>query len=158
MKNNFLKIFLSLTFALLLLGACKDEYDDTKQAGQDFLAANKLNPGVIETASGLQYFVYNDNPYGFYPRATTTQFTMNLHGYFIDGTEFDSYDNKIITYQSLPTGLKEVVRRIRIGSKWRVWIPSSLAYGSDGLTNDNGGYKVDPNSVLIYDIEILSEN
>ena len=57
----------------------------------------------------------------------------------------------------MPAGMQEAVRKMRIGSKWRIWVPAELAYGSDGLTDSVGAYLIDPNTVLIYDIEILAE-
>lgn len=157
MKINFWKILLMLSFSILVLGGCKEEYDDTAQAGKDFLAANKSNPGVIETSTGLQYKVDYDNPYGIHIRTGATKVYITWTVYFINGSKFKSTITEYQVLEALPVGLQELIRRMKIGSKFTAWLPASLAYGSDGLKDASGGYTVDPNTVLIYEIEILSE-
>lgn len=155
-KTVIRRLFYILALALALV-SCAEEFDDTSQAGKDFLEANKANSDVCVTASGLQYKVIKDNPYGIYPRIITGYIKLNLTGYFLDGTVYESGEGKTYLYSSLISGLKEAVRRMKIGSKWRVWIPSGLAFGSDGVTDSSGAYLVDPNTTMIYDVELLEE-
>lgn len=158
MKIKSLKLVFFVLVLSLALGACKAEYDDTAQVGEDFLEANKANSDVNVTASGLQYKVINDNPYGIYPRLTGFVYVY-YKSYFIDGSPCKkSYtDTASVAYLQQNAGLQEAIRKMRIGSKWRIWIPSNLAYGSDGLKDTDGSYIVDPNTVLMYDIELLGE-
>lgn len=156
MKNRFLKLLLFLFALLLAFSSCKEEYEDTKDAGNNLLEANKNEAGVVVTASGLQYKVIYNNPYGIYPRLNGyLQITRAC--YFIDGSTYQEEATYLDTYTSMPAGMQEAVRKMRIGSKWRIWVPAELAYGSDGLTDSVGAYLIDPNTVLIYDIEILAE-
>lgn len=157
MKNRFLKLLLFLFALLLAFSSCKEEYEDTKDAGNNLLEANKNEAGVVVTASGLQYKVIYNNPYGIYPRLTGS-LLINRTGYFLDGTVYEPSSIKWEAYSDLPNGMQEAVRKMRIGSKWRIWMPAELAYGADGVTNSGGGYAVDPNTVLVYDLEILEEN
>lgn len=157
MKTRLIRILFVMFSSVLLLSACAEEYDDTADAGTDFLEANKTQAGVVVTASGLQYKVEYDNPYGLYPHQNSV-LKIVYNGYFIDGTPFATTDSfKYISYSDLPVGMQEAVRRMKIGSKWRIWLPSDLAYGSDGLTNSAGDFIVDPNSAVYYDVQILDE-
>ena len=124
MKNRFLKLLLFLFALLLAFSSCKEEYEDTKDAGNNLLEANKNEAGVVVTASGLQYKVIYNNPYGIYPRLNGyLQITRAC--YFIDGSTYQEEATYLDTYTSMPAGMQEAVRKMRIGSKWRIWVPVS---------------------------------
>ncbi|MHC4871548.1 MAG: FKBP-type peptidyl-prolyl cis-trans isomerase [Planctomycetota bacterium] len=121
--------------------------------GQAFLAANKKKKGVVTTASGLQYMVLK-NSKGAKPTAADTV-TVNYRGTLLDGTEFDSSykRNKPISFplNGVIKGWTEGVQLMGVGSKYKLFIPSELAYGPRGA-----GGVIGPNATLIFEIELLS--
>lgn len=123
----------------------------TIDAGQKFLAQNKLKPGVKTTASGLQYEVIREGT-GIKPTALDT-FVCHYRGTFIDGTEFDaSYKRgEPLTYplnQVIP-GWTEGLQLMSVGSKYKFYIPYNIAYGAFDYNGIPGG------SMLIFDLELL---
>jgi len=120
-----------------------------------FLAENKKKEGVITTASGLQYSVIKSGSEdGKKPGASDTV-VVHYSGTLIDGTKFDSsYDRgKPATFgvgQVIP-GWTEVLKLMKPGDKWAVVIPSELGYGNRGA-----GAKIGPDSVLLFDVELIS--
>jgi FKBP-type peptidyl-prolyl cis-trans isomerase len=124
-----------------------------KKAGAEFLAENKKKEGVVVTASGLQYKILTKGN-GKIPKPTDIV-KVHYRGTLIDGKEFDSSHkhgepakfpvNRVIK------GWVEVLQLMPVGSKWQVFIPSELAYGEDGY-----GEIIEPNSVLIFEVELLS--
>jgi FKBP-type peptidyl-prolyl cis-trans isomerase len=124
-----------------------------KKQGEDFLAKNKNEPGVITTASGLQYKVLAEGS-GDSP-GPNDEAKVNYRGTLIDGTEFDSsYKRGQPITASLKGGVIpgwiEVLKLMKAGSKYKVFIPSNLAYGERGQRG------IPPNSVLIFEMEMLS--
>lgn len=123
-----------------------------KQAGEEFLNINKNKAGVYVLPSGLQYQVLTEGT-GKKPTANDTV-KCHYHGTLIDGTVFDSsYDrgqaaefgvNQVIA------GWVEALQLMSEGSKWRLFIPSELAYGERGA-----GQHIQPHSTLIFDVELL---
>lgn len=126
--------------------------DAAKKAGTDFLAKNKSKPGVKSTKSGLQYKVLKKGN-GKQPSATDTV-VVHYKGTLIDGTVFDSsYKRKeplTIPLTNVIKGWQEVMPMMKTGAKWQAYIPSDLAYGSNGA-----GGNIGPNEALIFDIELL---
>ncbi len=125
--------------------------ESNKVAGAAFLAANKNNSGVITLPDGLQYQVLTTGT-GAVPAATDTV-TVNYRGSLLDGTEFDS-SYKRGQPASFPVGgvihgWTEALEKMPVGSKWKLFIPSELAYGEQG----NRG--IPPNSTLIFEVELL---
>jgi FKBP-type peptidyl-prolyl cis-trans isomerase len=123
-----------------------------KAEGDAFLAANKNNPGVVTLPDGLQYTVLT-NGTGPMPAASDTV-SVNYRGTLIDGTEFDS-SYKRGQPASFPVGgvihgWTEALEKMNVGSKWKLFIPAALAYGEQGRPG------IPPNSVLIFDVELLS--
>lgn len=123
----------------------------TAQASE-FLAQNKQRPGVTETATGLQYEVLQQ---GTGPKPTKNDVvTVHYRGTLLDGTEFDS------SYQrgeptSFPVGAviagwTEALQLMPVGSKYKLFIPSDLAYGQRGAPP-----RIGPNSMLIFEVELL---
>lgn len=123
-----------------------------KEISEGFLAENKQQEGVITTASGLQYIVIKEGD-GPKPKETDT-ISCHYEGRLIDGTVFDSSyrRNQPIEFpvnQVIP-GWVEALQLMPVGSKWRLFIPSELAYGEHGA-----GDIIRPNSALIFDVELL---
>jgi FKBP-type peptidyl-prolyl cis-trans isomerase len=123
-----------------------------KEDGEKFLAENAKKPNVKTTKSGIQYEVLTEGK-GEKPKATDTV-TVNYVGTLIDGKEFDSSikRNEPATFavNAVIPGWVEVLQMMPVGSKWRVVIPSDLAYGTGGTGGDIG-----PNATLIFEIELL---
>jgi FKBP-type peptidyl-prolyl cis-trans isomerase FklB len=123
-----------------------------KADGEAFLAKNKTQAGVITLPDGLQYSVIT-NGTGPLPSATDTV-TVNYRGTLIDGTEFDS-SYKRGQPASFPVGgvihgWTEALQKMPVGSKWKLFIPSELAYGEPGRPG------IPPSSTLIFEVELLS--
>lgn len=125
------------------------------EAGRKFLAENGKRKGVKQTASGLQYEVLKAGS-GAQP-GPTDNVTVHYRGTLIDGTEFDSsYERgEPVTFgvDEVIDGWKEALPLMREGAEWRIFIPSELAYGSRGAGQD-----IPPNSVLVFDIQLISIN
>lgn len=123
-----------------------------KKAGEEFLAINKNKAGVVTLPSGLQYEVLKQGE-GKKPGATD-QVRCHYHGTLIDGTVFDSSVERgepaVFGVNQVIAGWVEALQLMNEGSKWRLFIPSDLAYGSRGA-----GQTIQPNSTLIFDVELL---
>jgi FKBP-type peptidyl-prolyl cis-trans isomerase len=127
--------------------------EKNKVEGEAFLAKNKEKPGVKTTASGLQYEVISEGT-GPMPKATDSV-TVNYKGTLMDGTVFDSsYDRKepvtFVLNQVIP-GWTEGVQLMKVGSKYKFYIPAAMGYGERGAGNTIG-----PNTPLIFEVELLS--
>jgi FKBP-type peptidyl-prolyl cis-trans isomerase FklB len=124
-----------------------------KAAGDAFLAANAKNPGVQTLPDGLQYLVIT-NGSGPTPSASD-RVSVNYRGTLIDGTEFDSSykHGKPVDFGvgQVIHGWTEALEKMPVGSKWKLFIPSELAYG------ERGNRGIPPNSVLIFEVELLSK-
>ncbi len=122
------------------------------RAGNEFLEINKNKPGVEVLASGLQYQVIKKGE-GKIPVATD-QVKVHYHGTLIDGTVFDSSIERgtpaTFGVTQVIKGWVEALQLMPVGSKWRLFIPSGLAYGASGA-----GQTIEPNSALIFDVELL---
>lgn len=122
------------------------------KAGEAFLAENGKRAEVRTTPSGLQYEVLTEGT-GAQP-AAGDQVEVHYTGKLIDGTVFDSSVDRGMpatfgVTQVIP-GWVEALQMMKAGSKWRLFIPSQLAYGPQGAGNIIG-----PNSTLIFDVELL---
>ncbi len=124
-----------------------------KAAGAKFLEENKKKEGVIVTKSGLQYQVLKEGK-GEKAKLTDTV-EVQYVGTLIDGTEFDSSIKRgkpaeFQVNQVIP-GWGEALQLMNPGTKLHLVIPSELAYGENGAAP-----QIQPNSVLIFDVELLS--
>lgn len=124
-----------------------------KADGEAFLAQNKTKEGVVTTASGLQYQVLTPGN-GNHPKSTDVV-TVQYVGKLLDGTEFDS-SYKRNQPASFPVngvipGWTEALQLMKPGAKYRLFIPSKLAYGESGA-----GDVIGPNAVLVFEVELLS--
>ncbi|MEP7278634.1 MAG: FKBP-type peptidyl-prolyl cis-trans isomerase [Bacteroidota bacterium] len=122
------------------------------QAGQDFLATNKIKEGVVSLPSGLQYQVLTTGT-GVKPGARDNV-TCHYHGTLIDGTVFDSSVQRgqpaSFPLDRVISGWTEGLQLMPTGSKWRFFIPHNLGYGDRQVSAQIG-----PNSVLIFDVELI---
>lgn len=127
------------------------KYGQTKQEGEEFLAANATKDGVIVTESGLQYEVIKMGK-GPKPSATD-RVRVHYHGTLIDGTVFDSSVERgePITFglNQVIAGWTEGVQLMPVGSKFRFYIPQELGYGA----REAGS--IPPYSTLIFEVELL---
>lgn len=123
-----------------------------KEEGKKFLADNGKRSGVVTTASGLQYEVLKAGN-GPKPTAESTV-KVHYHGTNIDGTVFDSSVDRgePVTFGvgQVIKGWTEALQLMPVGSKWKLFIPSELAYGEQAA-----GPKIKPNSVLVFEVELL---
>jgi FKBP-type peptidyl-prolyl cis-trans isomerase FklB len=123
-----------------------------KAEGEAFLAANAKKEGVVTLPSGLQYKVIKEGT-GPIPKLTD-KVLCNYRGTLIDGTEFDSSYKRNMPAEfpvnGVIAGWIEALQKMKVGSKWQLFVPSNLAYGER-----SPGPPITPNSTLIFDIELL---
>ncbi|MGC8491808.1 MAG: FKBP-type peptidyl-prolyl cis-trans isomerase [Syntrophobacteraceae bacterium] len=124
-----------------------------KKQGEAFLAANKSRPGVVTLPDGLQYKVIK-NGRGNKPTESDTV-VANLRGTLVDGTEFNNTYRRgqpaVFKLSKTIPGLKQALKLMPVGSEWKVFIPSGLAYG-----DRRWGRRIGPDSTLIFDIQLVS--
>ncbi|TGD80470.1 FKBP-type peptidyl-prolyl cis-trans isomerase N-terminal domain-containing protein [Hymenobacter wooponensis] len=142
------------------VGQEEDESQDSnsmnnKAEGEAFLAENKNKPGVQTLPSGLQYEVLTEGT-GKKP-GPSSSVTTHYHGTLINGNVFDSSYQRgqpaTFGVNQVIAGWTEALQLMPEGSKWRLYIPSDLAYGRRGAGRDIG-----PDSALIFDVELLKVN
>lgn len=136
-----------------LAGLNADKSAANLQVGQDFLATNKSNEGVVELESGLQYQILTLGE-GDKPLPTHTV-TCHYHGTLINGTIFDSSVQRgqpaSFPLNQVITGWTEGLQLMPVGSKFRFFIPPHLGYGNRQVSAEIGA-----NSTLIFDVELIS--
>ena len=126
--------------------------EKNRKEGEEFLAANKNKPGVITLTNGLQYTILAEGD-GPSPKPEDTV-TVNYRGTLLDGTEFDrSPANQPANFAAncVIRGWTEALTRMKVGSKWKLFIPFDLAYGPLGRQP-----KIGPNATLLFDVELVS--
>lgn len=128
------------------------KYGDSKAKGEQFLAENALKDGVITTASGLQYEVLKKGR-GKKTPVATDRVKVHYHGTLIDGTVFDSSVERgepiIFALTQVIPGWTEALQLMTVGSKYRLYIPQALGYGSQSAGN------IPPYSTLIFEVELI---
>ena len=121
-------------------------------AGREYLAANGKRDGVVTLDSGLQYEVITEGS-GAKPTLTSTV-TTHYHGTTIDGAVFDSSVDRgqpaSFPVNGVIAGWTEALQLMPVGSKWRLFVPSDLAYGERGA-----GGQIGPHTTLIFEVELL---
>jgi FKBP-type peptidyl-prolyl cis-trans isomerase FklB len=129
------------------------KFAPVKSEGVAFLAANKKKDSVVVLPSGMQYKVLVKGT-GEIPKATD-KVNVHYHGTLINGTVFDSSVNRgtpaTFGVTQVIAGWVEALQLMPVGSKWKLFIPSDLAYGERGA-----GENIPPFSTLIFDVELLS--
>jgi FKBP-type peptidyl-prolyl cis-trans isomerase len=127
--------------------------ESNKQAGDQFLAANKTKEGVTTLPSGLQYKVLKEGT-GAKPNATDTV-DCQYRGTLIDGREFDSSYKRgqpaTFPVNGVIKGWTEALQLMPVGSKWQLFVPADLAYGER-----SPGSEIGPNATLIFEVDLLS--
>ena len=128
---------------------------DNKTIGREFLEENAKNDSVVQTTSGLQYMVLKEGT-GAKP-GPTDEVTVHYTGRLLDGTVFDSSVDRgepaTFPLDKVIPGWTEGLQIMSEGAKYRLFIPSELAYGSKGA-----GEQIQPNSTLIFDVELIKVN
>jgi FKBP-type peptidyl-prolyl cis-trans isomerase FklB len=123
-----------------------------KKLGQDFLAANAKKPGIVTLPDGLQYQVLKT---GAGPKPKLTDMVrVHYHGTLIDGRVFDSSVDRgqpiELNVNGVIPGWTEALQLMPVGSKWKLFVPSDLAYG-----DRQAGQLIAPGSTLVFDVELL---
>jgi len=125
---------------------------DNKAKEEAFLKENASKPGIKVTASGLQYKVITE---GTGPRPLESD-TVKVHyrGSLLDGSEFDSSYKRnepaVFPLKGVIKGWTEALQLMKVGAKYQIFLPSSLAYGEQGA-----GQVIGPNSTLVFEVELL---
>ncbi|GAA4754293.1 FKBP-type peptidyl-prolyl cis-trans isomerase [Flavisolibacter ginsenosidimutans] len=134
-----------------LQSAKNEKLQKEKEEGMAFMQENKSKEGVVELPSGIQYQILKEGT-GEKP---TLKSTIKAHyrGALLSGKEFDSSFKRNQPFTAKPTqliqGWQEVLPMMPVGSTWRLWLPSHLAYGDNGTGGIPGG------ATLVFDIELL---
>jgi FKBP-type peptidyl-prolyl cis-trans isomerase FklB len=122
--------------------------EKNQKAGEAFLAKNKTKKGVVTLPDGLQYKIITDGKGETI--AASDIVTVRYEGRLIDGTKFDSSDKTQFQVGGVIRGWTEGLTHMKVGSKWELYIPSDLAYGSSGRPP-----RIEPGSTLIFEVELL---
>jgi FKBP-type peptidyl-prolyl cis-trans isomerase FklB len=125
--------------------------EENQKAAQTFFAENRDKEGVVTLPSGLQYQVIQPGS-GDSPKATDVV-AVHYRGTLLDGTEFDSSYSRgkagrFAVNRVIP-GWTEALQKMRVGAKWKLFIPPGLAYGERTVG------KIGPNSALIFEVELV---
>lgn len=131
----------------------QQKQNDNMKTGEEFLAENTKKEGVVSLPSGLQYEVITMGT-GEKPLAHNTV-TCHYHGTVISGEVFDSSVQRgqpaSFPLNAVISGWTEALQLMPTGSKWRLFLPPHLAYGSRQVSKVIG-----PNSTLIFEVELIS--
>jgi FKBP-type peptidyl-prolyl cis-trans isomerase FklB len=126
--------------------------DAAQAAGAAFLEENGARDGVVTTDTGLQYEILTEGS-GESP-VTSDTVVVHYRGMLLDGTEFDSSyareNPATFPLEGIVKGWQEALQLMKVGGKWKVFLPSELAYGAQGAGN-----RIGPNETLIFEIELL---
>lgn len=126
--------------------------EENKRAGEAFLAENAKRPGVVTLPSGLQYEILAEGK-GRKPKATD-KVQCHYHGTLIDGQVFDSSIQRgapaVFGVNQVIPGWVEALQLMPEGSRWKLYIPSGLAYGEQGA-----GGSIPANATLVFEVELI---
>lgn len=135
-----------------LIGLQSKKAEIAEKEAQGFFIENAKKEGVTETASGLQYEVIKEGT-GAKP---TAEDVVKVHytGTLLDGTKFDSSVDRGEPAQfpvgGVISGWTEALQLMKVGAKWKLYIPSNLGYGQRGA-----GQLIKPGATLVFDVELL---
>jgi len=148
-----------------LIDICIKNYQDkmmnekiaaNRAAGKAFLEENAKKPGVVKMTSGLQYLILKEGT-GTEKPTLKSNVRCHYHGTLINGEIFDSSVQRgepiSFPLNGVIKGWQDAVQLMTVGSKWRLFIPSELAYGER-----SAGALIGPGSTLIFDVELLGIN
>lgn len=159
MKGNPLELSVQEAYESIqefLATANAKKFEKNITEGKKFLEENAKRPEVVTLPSGLQYEILKEGK-GPKPKATDTV-TTHYHGTLIDGTVFDSsvVRNEPASFpvNGVIQGWVEALQLMPVGSKWKLFIPSDLAYGA----NPHPGGPIEPHMALIFEVELLEIN
>jgi FKBP-type peptidyl-prolyl cis-trans isomerase FklB len=132
--------------------AKEQKAEGNKRIGKEFLAANSKKPGIVTLPSGLQYQVITE---GTGPKpAITDMVRVHYHGMLINGKVFDSSIQRgqpvELAVNGVVAGWTEALQLMAVGSKWKLFIPSNLAYGDESPSE-----VIPAGSTLVFDVELL---
>ncbi len=121
-----------------------------KGEGDGFLVKNAKEPGVTVLPDGLQYRIIQPGA-GETPTANDLIF-IKYRGTFVNGVEFDHHDHFLTRITGGIKGWQEALQRMKVGSKWQIFVPSDLAFGHEGESFRHIG----PDTTVIYELELVS--
>lgn len=128
-------------------------FEQNIKEGKTFLAENAKRPEVKTTASGLQYEILTEGK-GNTPNASD-RVQVHYHGTLINGNVFDSSVSRgepaTFGVTQVIQGWVEALQLMPVGSKWKLYIPSELAYGAQGA-----GQSIAPHTTLVFEVELLA--
>lgn len=131
----------------------KGSAGNNRKSGEDFLEQNAQKPGVIEMESGLQYTIVEEKE-GEKPDDWSIveihQRALLLNGTILEDT-YRANQTSLVPLNELIEGLQEGLQLMSVGSRYKFWVPSDLAWGRKGTGN-----KIPPNAVLQFDIRLVS--
>lgn len=146
-----LRCILSALLTATLSACTAGDPQQNRQEGLAFLAENARKPGVVTTASGLQYQVLKEGS-GLTPNANDSV-TVNYKGALINGSEFDRGEGISFPLSGVIAGWTEGLQLMKEGAQYRFFIPPELAYGESGA-----GRVIPPNATLIFEVELTKVN
>ncbi len=141
------KAYLNAELEAIKTRAMEATHGAYKTENEQFLEENKNKEGILTTESGLQYKILKEGT-GEVPEASS-RVKVNYRGTLIDGTEFDANDGMTFRANQVIPGWTEALTMMPVGSKWELYIPQNLAYGSRAQG------KIPPFSTLIFEVELL---
>ena len=146
------KLVYFLSFFILIISACKKDYDKLdKEKINDYVASKNIS--TQSTASGVQYVIEKD---GIGAKLTIDdEIAVKYKGYFLDDKVFDKSDSAIFYLNGVIAGWQDGLQNFKEGSKGKIFIPSELAYSKAGITNSAGVQVIPSHAVLGFDVEIL---
>jgi FKBP-type peptidyl-prolyl cis-trans isomerases 1 len=138
-------------------GERKVAADANLKEAQEFLAENAKKEGVTVTESGLQYEVLQAAPEGAASPSEDDVVKVHYHGTLVDGSVFDSSIERgqpvSFPVKGVINGWVEALQLMKVGDKFKLYIPPELAYGEGGTSG-----KIGPNAALIFEVELLEIN
>uniref|UniRef100_UPI003217D4AA FKBP-type peptidyl-prolyl cis-trans isomerase n=1 Tax=uncultured Draconibacterium sp. TaxID=1573823 RepID=UPI003217D4AA len=133
-------------------GRSKGSAGNNRKSGEDFLAQNLQETGVVETSSGLQYSIVEEKggaKPGMFDTVLIHQRALLLDGKILEDTYRQNQPDKV-NINELIDGLQEGLQIMNVGSRFKFWVPSDLGWGRKGTGN-----KIPPNAVLAFDIRLV---
>jgi len=121
-----------------------------KEAAEVFLAKNAKEPGIQVLPDGLQYRVIQEGTGAIF--STNDMIYIKMRGTFVDGKQFIKHNHYLIRCGGGMQGWRDALTRMKIGSKWQIFVPSELAFGEEG----EPAWGVGPDATLIFDLELVS--
>ena len=151
MKQNS-RIAIVILMLIISFSACKeDNYIDWKVKNELWLEKNKTQPGVVTTASGLQYRIIDEGwSYNRKPNAKSSFVAVKFTGQLINDSTFDSSAGSYLYLPETLAGWQEGLPKIHDGGSIELYVPSNLGYGTDGSGT------IPPHSTLRFKIDLIS--